>query len=148
MRVFRLCTEEELINLSLGETIGKEYNETKSSTHIYEKGKKYLHFYYDNVFAFYKGLESGEYLCEFHFPNEYDIYRGKGSYKTKSGYEHFIEVDELSLPSELVSYDNIVDIVKIVGPDYNTELEYISEIYNYVEHIDKEEQKELAFKKN
>lgn len=147
MRVFRLCTEDELTSLSLGDTIGKEYNETESSTHTYEKGEKYLHFYYDKVFAFFKEIDVGEYLCEFQFPNDYDRFRGKGSYKTKTGYEHFVNVDELSLKSELVTYDNIVSISRVVD-DYNPRYKYEQEIYRYVDPIDKEKHRELVMRNN
>ena len=114
MIAYRYCSNKELQRLNeKGKIKGFHYEtDEEMSTHIYDEKMKYLHFYLDDANMYCFDDVEPENLVEFRFPNEFDEFRGLGTY--------YLMDDNFNLK---VRYANQLAI-----PDYLVKREYVKNI--------------------
>ena len=127
MIAYRYCSNEELQRLNeKGKIKGFHYeSDPEMSTHLYDAKMKYLHFYLDDANMYCFDNVEPENLVEFRFPNEFDEFRGLGTYYTMD--ENFnLRVryaNQLAIPDSLVKREYVKNIQPL-----NTKEEYESKV--------------------
>ena len=141
MLLYRLCKEEEIIKILKTERItavGKYcHNTHKLNTHIYKKDKKYLHFFEEEYEIINLNPQIGKYICTYDIPKDIiNDYQGFGYYRSIFDFESLNKVKEYAIPTELISFINLIKIEKIKA--------YL-DLENYLDGIDK--YKEIIYEK-
>ena len=138
MLVYRLCKEEEIKTILKTQkimAIGRYCRNThKLNTHIYEKDKKYLHFYLEEYEIINLNPKKGNYICTYDIPKDIVYkYLGFGYYRSLFDLETLKKVEESAIPVELISFSNLLKIERI--KEYLDIESYLDDINKYKEII-------------
>ena len=117
MIAYRYCSDKELEDLNKKGKIKGQHYETdeEMSTHIYEAKKRYLHFYLDEANMYCFDNVEPDNLVEFRFPNEFDEFRGLGTYYIMDE-DYNLKVryaNQLAIPDSLVKREYVKNIQPI-----------------------------------
>ena len=135
MRVFRLCNSNEIEriieNKSLAQ-IGKSYKiDPIKNTHQYVDGKKYMHFFKDEIDLLYLSPQKGKHICVYYIPDDLlKESKGYGNYADFVLMEKIERIEEYAIPSEKMKLGYLKIIYMItedIDFDYYPKKE---EIYN------------------
>ena len=118
MKIYRLCRENEvkeiLTNKSF-ENIGNYCKNSDKNTHLYDENTKYIHFFkHENDLLYLNTLEN-RFICVYDIP-EVVLYKyyGEGSYLDYINFRKLNKVEEFALPSEILRFDYLQSINKII----------------------------------
>ena len=123
MLVYRICDKEEvnsIIHNQSCEAAGFEYLNKLKSTHNYEEGKLYMHFFDRLSNILYLDPVKGRYICTYNIPEEVlKDYQGKRTYVDIIRHINMCSVPEYAIPSENVNFEYLQKIDEI-----KTNIEY------------------------
>lgn len=123
MEVFRLCDTDEMEYILKNRSfvnVGQELQiDSSKNTHKYVKGRKYMHFFDNEMSLLYLSLLKGKYICVYNIPDELlSESKGKGFYRDFISYSNLCELTEYAIYSDKIKF------------------EYLSRIYRINEEID------------
>lgn len=105
MKVFRLCNKEEIDKINKCadfNLLGKSYQEDSvKNTHKYDREKRYMHFFKDEISVLFLSPRKGKFICEYDIPD--DILKeseGYGNYADFVNFAKILRVPEYAIPSE------------------------------------------------
>ena len=138
MLLYRLCKEEEILKILDTKkitTIGKYCTNThKLNTHVYQRDKKYLHFFLAEYEITNLNSQKGKYICTYDIPKDIvNRYLGFGYYRSNFDLETLKKITECAIPCELISFSNLIKIEKITK--YLDFEDYLDDITKYKEMI-------------
>jgi len=138
MLVYRLCKEDEILKILETKKINiiGRYcsNIHKLNTHIYEKNKKYLHFFLEEHEIINLNPQKGKYICTYDMPKDIiDKNLGIGYYRSIFDLETLKEIKECAIPVELINFSYLLKIEKITK--YLELEDYLDDINKYKEII-------------
>ena len=138
MLLYRLSKEEEILKIldtRKTDVIGAYCsNNPKLNNHIYQKDKKYLHFFLSEYEITNLNPQKGKYICTYDIPKDIvNAYLGFGYYLSVFDLETSKKITECAIPCELISFQNLIKIEKITKTlDFE---DYLDDIREFKETI-------------
>ena len=118
MKVFRLCSENEVVNILQNcsfNGVGNYCSNTNNNNHTYQPNKKYLHFFKSKLSLLHLKTLQGRYICEYNIPQSVcDAFIGIGKYWDYVNFSELIEVKEFAIPTDCLQFNYVISISKIV----------------------------------
>jgi len=145
MKVFRLCTSDEIENIlafkSLRHAGQMCYNDPTRNDHQYEFGKKYMHFFGDERQLLYLSPKQGHNVCVYDIPdNVLKESKGYGIYLNFINMRRTNKVPEFAVPTDKMKLDYLKSIYLVTGDidfDYLPEKEEIYDCLTCMVDVDK-----------
>lgn len=109
MLVYRICDKHEvdqILSSNSCKEVGFFYRNKLKSTHNYEEGKLYMHFFGKPSDIFYLDLSKGRFICTYEIPEE--LLQQHGGFTEYIDFINFInicKVREYAIPGEMVDFE-------------------------------------------
>jgi hypothetical protein len=136
MKVFRLCSENEVISILQNRSfngVGNYCSNTNNNNHTYQPNKKYLHFFKSKLSLLHLKTLQGRYICEYNIPQSVcDAFIGIGKYWDYVNFSELIEVKEFAIPTDCMQFNYLTSISKIINNITNIDFFFILKLYHFL----------------
>ena len=140
MIVYRLSNKnevDEILSNKNFNNVGSFFEiDKKKNNHKYNSNKKYLHFFRDKYSLLFLNMKKGEFICTYNIPD--DILKeksGYGAYLNFVTFKEVVPVPEFAVESELITFDYLVKIDKIIKDIEHEDFLFNEKLTNLIDNI-------------